>query len=254
MEQPILYEENETYGTLYLNRPTKHNAVSIEMAKMMNNQLMELKEKEISFLLIKAKGKKSFCSGGDLHDFHGKLSEEGITEQLQIMRDVLTQLIMFPVPTICLLQGSAFGGGCELATACDIRIAKEGTKFGFVQANLGILPGWGGGAILSEKVNSSFALQWILEGNTYDAQFLLEKGWLHHVIVEDNWVNEKQYLMPYKTKTLLQMRHLKSQFMESLQIPTLIEKMDKELARCAELWGSERHQQQVDEFLKNKNI
>lgn len=252
MEQPILYEENDSYGTLYLNRPTKHNAISLEMAKMMNNQLMELKERDISFLLIKAKGNQSFCSGGDLHDFHGKLSEADITEKLQIMRDVLAQLITFPVPTICLLEGNAFGGGCELATACDIRIAKEGTKFGFVQSNLGILPGWGGGAILSEKINSSFALQWILEGKTYDAHYLLDKGWLHHVVVKDNWNSEENYLSPYKTKSLLQLRHLKSQFMESLQIPTLVEKMDKELARCVELWGSDKHEQHVDVFLKNK--
>src|SRR5690625_52301 len=255
MAKLIVYEKHhDGYGTVLLNREEKRNAISQQMAEQLNSLLAELKLDLPKFLVLKSAGDKVFCAGGDLNELNDELNETEAFSHLTPMREVLYQLATFPVPTICLLEGNAFGGGCELATACDIRIAKEGTKFGFVQANLGILPGWGGGAILSEKVNSSFALQWMLEGNTYDAQLLFEKGWLHDVIVEDNWSDEDQYLKPYKTKTLLQMRHLKSQFMESLQIPTLVEKMDKELARCAELWGSERHQQQIDIFLKNKNI
>ncbi len=248
MDKPIIYEENEDYGIIYLNRPEKRNAISINMAKQLNELLTKIKNRPLLFLMIKSKG-DTFCAGGDLHDFHGKLSKVEITEQLQLMRDVLAQLITFPVPTICLLQGDAFGGGCELATSCDIRIVKEGTRFGFVQTNLGILPGWGGGAILNHKVDPSFALQWLISGSVYNAQYLYEKGWIQQIISEDKWHDESTYLHTYKSKSLLQMRHLKSQFMESLQIPTLIEKMDKELANCAQLWGSEEHQRQIERIL-----
>src|SRR5699024_12138841 len=66
------------------------------------------------------------------------------------------------------------------------------SKFGFVQTSLGILPGWGGGALLYEKVHPSFAFHWITEANVYGAQMLQDKGWLHHVIAAENWVRSEE--------------------------------------------------------------
>ena len=175
MNKLITYEEKE-YGTILLNRPEKRNAISVEMAKELSRILEEIKERPIKFLVIKSTGESVFCAGGDLTDFHGALSEEEAYQTLHTMKQVLFQIVTFPVPTISLLQGSALGGGCELATACDIRIAKENSKFGFVQSNLGILPGWGGGALLYEKVHPSFALQWLTEGKMYDTALLKQKG------------------------------------------------------------------------------
>src|SRR5690625_4614006 len=127
------------------------------MADQFANILEQIKERAIPFLVIKSAGDSTFCAGGDLNDFHGALNEEEAYNTLHTMKQVLFQIVTFPVPTICLLQGNAFGGGCELATACDIRIAREDASFGFVQTNFGILPGWGGGALLYEKVHPSFA-------------------------------------------------------------------------------------------------
>src|SRR5699024_7524433 len=108
-------------------------------------------------------------------------------QRLLQMNEVLEKIIRFPVPVVALLNGNALGGGCELATACDIRIAKTGSVFGFVQSNIGILPGWGGGAILYKKVAASFALDWLTKGNLYAADELLEKGWVHQIIDGANW-------------------------------------------------------------------
>src|SRR5690625_3502655 len=141
------------------------------MANELTELLEEIKERPLKFLVIKSAGDPVFCAGGDLNDFHGSLNEQEAYDTLHTMKHVLSQIVTFPVPTICFLQGDALGGGCELATACDIRIAKDTTKFGFVQSNLGILPGWGGGAILYEKVPASFALQWLTEGNMLAAPF-----------------------------------------------------------------------------------
>src|SRR5690625_2189907 len=238
-----------TYGTIYLNRPEKRNALSINMAQQFKQTLEQAKEESISLLLIKSKGEQIFCAGGDLNDFHAALTEEEAYKSLHIIKQILVQLITFPVPTICAMQGDAFGGGCELATACDIRIAKENSEFGFIQSNLGILPGWGGGALLYEKVMPSFAYQWLTEGSIYDATFLAEKGWLHNIIAASEWEDESIYLNKYMKNSVDQMRFLKSQYIESLQMPSLVEKMDKELFRCVQLWNSEQHQQAVRRFL-----
>src|SRR5699024_6612752 len=122
-----------------------------------------IKERPIRFLLIKSARNDVLCAGGDLNDFHSDLNDQEAYEMLSTMKQVLFQIVAFPVLTICLLQVQALGGGCELATACDIRIAKENTRFGFVQASEGIFPCWGGGELLYEKVHLAFPFTWITE-------------------------------------------------------------------------------------------
>lgn len=244
----VLYEE-KSYGILTLNRPEKRNAISIEMAQKLSSLLTEIKNRPISFLVIRSAGEGVFCAGGDLNELHGQLSEQEAYDTLAIMKHVLFQIISFPVPTICLLQGNALGGGCEIATACDIRIAKEDTSFGFVQSNLGILPGWGGGAILYEKVPSSFALQWLTEGAIYPANFLLNKGWLHHVIAHENWHDLDAILQAYIKKSNQQMTYLKAQYHTAIDLENLGQHMEEESSRTAKLWSSEHHHQAVQSFL-----
>lgn len=242
-------DKEKEYGTIYLNRPEKRNAISLEMAQQLSQLLEEIKHLPLKFLVIKSAGETVFCAGGDLNDFHGSLNEKEAYDTLHTMKHVLSQIIAFPVPTIALLQGDALGGGCELATACDIRIAKDTAKFGFVQSNLGILPGWGGGAILYEKVPASFALQWLTEGNMLAASSLQQKGWIQKVVQSDEWIDETEVLEAYTKKSIAQMEYLKTQYMEALSIPTLLEKMDKESARCASLWNSPEHEAIVSSFL-----
>lgn len=248
LDSLVLYEEKE-YGILTLNRPEKRNAISIDMARQLSTLLTEIESRPISFLVIKSAGEGVFCAGGDLNELHGELSNQEAYETLKVMKQVLYQIVSLPVPTIALLQGNALGGGCELATACDIRIAKEGTSFGFVQSNLGILPGWGGGAILYEKVLPSFALQWLTEGEMYQASDLLEKGWLHHLVDEVSWADIDDLLQPYVRKSLEQMQYLKAQYKAAIHLDDLKEKMDIESSNCANLWASEHHQQVVQSFL-----
>lgn len=250
METSIIYElSNDGYGIITLNRKEKRNAISQAMASKLNELLAELQEQPPKFLVVKSAGDNVFCAGGDLTELHGELDEEEAFKQLSPMREVLYKLITFPTPTICLLQGNALGGGCEIATACDIRIAKEGTKFGFIQANLGILPGWGGGALLHKKVHPSFALQWVMEGAVFPAKQLINKGWLHRVVDEDDWENETLVLKPYIKKSKDQLSFLKAQFLQSINEADIEEKMIAESKQSAYLWPSEEHKQAVNDFL-----
>src|SRR5690625_4132257 len=102
------------------------------MAKELMTILEEAKEDPPKFLVITGRG-KMFSAGGDLLDLHGELSADEAFSRLYPMKEVLFELVNFPMPTIGLLNGNALGGGCELATACDIRIAKNTSEFGFVQ-------------------------------------------------------------------------------------------------------------------------
>lgn len=243
---------DEEYGEICINRPEKHNAITTGMVEELSAVLQLAKQDSIKFLVITGSGNEMFCAGGDLHNLHGELMPDEAFQRLYPMKEILHDIVSFPVPTICLLNGDALGGGCEIATACDIRIAKESTKFGFVQTRLGIIPGWGGGAILYEKVNPSFALQWIMEAEILNAAFLLDRGWIHRIVTNEVWDNREALLKAYLSKSHKQMLLLKSQYKLKLSSLGLSSLMNEEVRNCANLWDSVEHKEALQQFLSRK--
>ncbi|GAB3068035.1 enoyl-CoA hydratase/isomerase family protein [Virgibacillus ainsalahensis] len=249
MTEIVKYQKfAEGYAEICLNRPEKHNAISKEMAKELRNSLEKAKKETIKFLVLTGSGNKMFCAGGDLNYLHGELTPDEAFFRLSTMKEVLYEIVSFPVPVICLLNGDGLGGGCEIATACDIRIAKKTAKFGFVQSNLGILPGWGGGALLYEKVNPSFALRWLMEANMFNAIELKENGWIHHLVCDENWNHREAILTPYITKSYSQMKILKRQYLNKLSGTKLSSIMCDEVRSSAGLWDSKEHKDAVLKF------
>ncbi|WP_067728280.1 enoyl-CoA hydratase/isomerase family protein [Oceanobacillus damuensis] len=253
MEEYAVYERNEyDYGVIFLNRPQKRNAISKEMRESISICLQRAKQDSIKFLVITGAGEKMFCAGGDLNELHGNLSPEEAYDILNPMKQLVYQILTFPVPTICLLNGDAVGGGCEIASACDIRIAKEGTRYGFVQSNLGILPGWGGGAVLYQKVHPSFALQWLIEAKLYHAEELKEKSWIHRIVKADEWNDSRGLLADYISKSHNQMFLLKQQYLKKITAGNISDLMDEEVKNAASLWDSSEHKAAVEKFLSRK--
>ncbi len=249
MSEIVQYEYLESgYSVIRLNRPDKKNTISPEMIVEFKKSLQIAKQEPIKFLVITGAGDGMFCAGGDLNHYHGELAADEAFSRLYPMKEILYELVSFPVPTICMLNGSALGGGCEIASACDFRIAKEGAAFGFVQTKSGILPGWGGGTLLYEKVHPNFAFQWITEADILDVQTLKEQGWIHHIIPGENWNNHEMVLQAYVNKSQDQMRYLKSQFLKKISVLALSAEMNEEVRQCAKLWESDAHQQEVQQF------
>lgn len=255
MFNTIQYENfSEGYSMITLNRPEKRNAVSVEMVQELREVIKQARETEIKFLVITGSGETMFCAGGDLKDLHGNLSPEDAFHQLYAMKEVLFDIVSFPVPTICLLNGDALGGGCEIATACDFRIAKESTTFGFVQTKLGITPGWGGGALLYEKVHSSFAYSWLIEAERYGADLLKKAGWINRIVPTELWDDQAEVLSSYVSKSVTQMEILSKQYKQKVGVLGLSALMDGEVRNCAMLWDSKEHVDAVNNFLnKDRN-
>lgn len=251
MAEMVTYgREQQGFGIIRLNRPEKHNAISPYMADMLKKYIEEAKEDAIKFLVITGSGDKTFCAGGDLNELHGDLSQDEAFSLLYPMKEVLYELASFPLPTICLLNGNAFGGGCELATACDFRYAKENTEHGFIQSNLGILPGWGGGTLLYEKVAPLFAYRWLAEGTRYDVDTLYYSGWLQEVIPPDEWGGFNDILISFINKSEEQLKMLKEQYLRKLSVLSLSAEMNVEVRNASTLWGTTEHKAAVQAFLK----
>ncbi|MBX0356552.1 enoyl-CoA hydratase/isomerase family protein [Halobacillus sp. Nhm2S1] len=245
MSQLILVEKKEGYAVLTLNRPEKMNAISKQMTKEFYQALIELKKENLKFLVVTGAGDRAFCAGGDLRELHGEMSAEQAYTTLHPMKEVLYELAAFPVPTIAVLNGQARGGGCEIATACDFRYGIEGASFGFIQANLGIIPGWGGGTLLYQRINNDVAAHWLMDADMYSAEQVYRIGWLHKMITV-NW--NEDIFSSFLNKTHEQMKIFKRQYMDHMEFNRLSERMEREVRQCSLLWESDEHKEAVRNF------
>ncbi|WP_347860672.1 enoyl-CoA hydratase/isomerase family protein [Salimicrobium sp. PL1-032A] len=142
--ETIIFTYENAVATVKLNRPEKRNAVNRQMTEELSKVLRTLKEDEhVKSLILTGEGEEAFCAGGDLNELHGDLTEVEAYSLLSPMRDVLYELATLPIPTLAWLNGDARGGGCELASACDVRYGRMKSDYGFIQGRLGIVPGWG---------------------------------------------------------------------------------------------------------------
>lgn len=243
-------KDNE-YAMITLNRPNNRNAITKQTIEELKDALEKAKAEPIKCLIITGEGDKAFCSGGDLHEFHSDLTTEEAFSLLYQMKEVLFEIARFPVPTIAFLNGHAMGGGCELATACDFRYAKNSSKFGFIQGRLGITPGWGGGALLYHRINPLHAYEMLVSSNVYTTGELMGKGWLQGTYEEDRYDELfQEVISTFTKKDVEQIQLFKTQYKKQ-QIPVYLStEMDEEVRNCANLWGNETHKRALQEFLE----
>jgi enoyl-CoA hydratase len=124
-------------------------------------------------LIITGAGESSFVSGADINDIRQRTRADGLAA---ISSSLCTRVERFPRPTIAAINGYALGGGCELALACDIRVAADSAKFGQPEAGLGIIPAAGATQRLPRVVGLGWAKHLILTGEIIDARQALEIG------------------------------------------------------------------------------
>src|SRR6266478_2947625 len=150
---------------IVLHRPEKLNALDPEMLTALETGLSLLEGRsDIRVVTLQATGERAFCVGADINAWTALTPLQMWSEWIRHGHRVFSRLIHLRQPVICAIQGLAFGGGLELALACDIRIASESARFAMPEVTLGTVPGWGGTARLPELVGTGRARQMILSG------------------------------------------------------------------------------------------
>src|ERR1043165_8499312 len=161
--------------TITLDRPEKLNAFA---GTMREDLLAALREAEGHVVVITGAG-RAFCAGGDV-EFMSLLQKVGDTERFRALldagRDVVLQIATMPKPVIASVNGVAAGAGCNLALACDYRIASEQAKFGESFVRIGLHPDWGGTWLLPRLVGSSRAFEMMATGRMVGADEALRIG------------------------------------------------------------------------------
>lgn len=161
--------EDGPIRVLTLERPEVHNAMSEQLMDELALALSDAERAGTAVVVITGSGRKSFCSGGDLKEFDAlRTSEPAIAMSLRMQR-LSRAMRRSSVVTVAALNGDAYGGGLEFALACDLRVAAEHARFGFLQITLGITPAWRGVSRLRDLVGRSTALKLLLTGERFDA-------------------------------------------------------------------------------------
>jgi enoyl-CoA hydratase len=191
MYESILLERDGHVATLTINRPDKRNALNAVVRREVVEALDELRDDpEVRVVVVTGAGDKAFVAGADISEF----AERTPLEQRQAMsgRRIFDEIAAFPLPVIAMINGYALGGGCELAMACDIRIAAEGARLGQPETNLAIIPGGGGTQRLPRLVGQGQAMRLILSGDLIDAAEAARIG-LVDVVVPDAELRARTY-------------------------------------------------------------
>lgn len=174
-------------GLVRLNRPQARNALSPEMRAELAAALERLDaDPEVRCIVI-AGSDEFFAAGADIR----AMAERPVDAPPDPKgMEFWTRLAALATPTIAAVSGYAFGGGCELALACDMIVCDEGTRFGQPEITLGIIPGGGGSQRLARAVGKQRAMEYVLTGRRWDAQTAERWGLVNRVAGDGTWLSE----------------------------------------------------------------
>jgi enoyl-CoA hydratase len=172
------------------NRVKKHNVVTLETFKELNEFLMRVGEDEgIDVVILTGNGEKAFCAGVDIESFEIQNAGQALEWAIQC-QSVFSSIERLPKPVIAAVSGFALGGGCELAMLCDFIIAADNARFGQPEIKLGVIPGAGGTQRLPRAVGKAKAMDMALTGRMMDAAEAERSGLVSRVVPLDKLMDE----------------------------------------------------------------
>lgn len=164
-----------------INRPAARNALSFPTLLRLRGILAELaSRKDVWVVSITGAEDKAFCAGADLKERRG-MNEQQVVEFVKNIRGTMSDIANLPQPTLAIINGHAFGGGCELALACDLRIMSSQALIGLTETSLAIIPGAGGCVRLPRLVGVAKAKEMVLLAKRMPASEALECGLVNQV-------------------------------------------------------------------------
>lgn len=188
MGKYMVLERDEEIGIILINRPEVLNALDAAGWEELRVNLAECEnDPSIRVVIVTGAGEKAFVAGANIK----AMTERSMIATLEgQVSGILKGIAKMSKPVIAAVNGFAFGGGCELAMACDVRIASENAKLGQTEINVGILPGGGGTQRLTRLVGVGKALEMILTGAVVSAQEAKEIGLVNKVVPLESLMDE----------------------------------------------------------------
>jgi enoyl-CoA hydratase len=172
--ETVLTRAEGGVGWITVNRPNVRNALNTQVLGDFRQALVEFRhDREVGIVVFTGAGEKSFAAGADISELRERTALDALSSTMQSVYD---EIEAYEKPTIAAVNGYALGGGCELAMACDIRIASANARFGLPEVTLSIIPGAGGTQRLGRLVGKGKAIEMTLTGQVIDAGEALRIG------------------------------------------------------------------------------
>lgn len=185
-EQVLVVEKEAPIAWFKLNRGKVHNCLNRQILHDLIAACDQIaNDKDIRLVVIIGAGTKAFCAGADLTERKGMTQGEAI-DYLNLIQKTFRTIELLPQPVIAAINGSAFGGGTELALACDLRVMVEEATLRLTEVKLGIIPGAGGTQRLSRLIGKSKAKEMILTASPLTAKQGHDLGLIHRVVSESH--------------------------------------------------------------------
>jgi len=249
VSEPVRVDREGAVAVVSIDHPPA-NAVSRAVIAGIRNAVAEFGREDsgVRAAILTGAGEKFFAAGADITEFQ-TLGEENIAAG----QALTLEMERCPVPWIAAVNGFALGGGCELAMACDIRLAASNARFGQPELNLGIMPGWGGTQRLPRLIGPGRALPLLLTGDPIDAATALQFG-LVTAVVEPGELLTAAHALAAKiaTKAPLAVRASKCAVHEGLEAPSMAEALAVERREFSALFASEDATEGVAAFLAKR--
>lgn len=246
----VVLERDGAVARIVVDRPHVRNAVDRAAMSALEAIIGEL-EVDDNVACVVFTGRDGFIAGGDVKDFASIPSADEGRAMSRWMNTTVRRLAQLPCPVIAAINGDAYGGGCELALACDIRVISAHAKMVFRQVAMGLTPGWGGGQRLARIVGRSKAILLLSTAASVDAPYALQLGLVDEV-VEDAVSRATEIGGEIARHGKLAVRNTKRAIVRGEDLP-LQAAIQLESELFGQAWGSDEHHAAVRRFLDRRN-
>src|SRR5215213_2059183 len=247
----VTIQHEESVAVVTIDRQEKLNALDRQVVEEIGQALLELEAEGPRAIVVTGAGERAFVAGADIRAMSvmDPLEAKRFSE---IGHAAMALLDRSPVPTIAAVNGFALGGGCEVALACDVRIAAENATFGFPEVGLGIVPGMGGTQRLPRLIGPSLAKELIFTGRRISASEAREMGLVNRVVAQGEALNAAMDLAAeISANGPLAVRHAKSAANRSLDVD-LVSGLEYEADQFALLFATEDAREGMNAFSEKR--
>ncbi|HWG90186.1 MAG TPA: enoyl-CoA hydratase-related protein [Candidatus Thermoplasmatota archaeon] len=251
MQYPtLLVDVKDGIAFLTLNRPDKRNALNAEARKDLMACLNAMRDDGAVRVVVVTGGGKAFAAGADIDE----MAARSLWEQRQFITPphIYDAVSKYPKPVIAAINGFALGAGCELAMACDYRLAAAGAKLGQPEINLGIIPGGGGTQRLPRLVGTGRAARLLFTGELIDAETAERWGLVDEVVAPEGLLGRAEELArKMAEKSPLALKLAKEALRAAEELP-LRESLAREIDLFSMAFASEDKREGIAAFKENR--